>query len=147
MVMKTAIITTLFILFAAGSVTAASSTPQVDARLVQLNSAPDMFIFRGPVNVQYQLTLRNPLADQTITLRRIILRTQGRGAYSLRADDPIRVVINPDSSVTINLSAWAHSGGGFMRTQIPVDMVVQLWFDRQGGKSFSKQFVQYLPQF
>jgi len=26
-------------------------------------------------------------------------------------------------------------------------MIVQLFFDRQGGKSFVKQFVQYLTQF
>lgn len=144
--MKTKIITTFFVLLIAKSIMAASSTPAVEAQLVQLNSVPDMFTFRGPVNVQYQLTIKNPLVDQPITLRRITLRTQGPGAYTLRADDPINMVINPESSVTINLSAWARSGGGFMRSQVPVDMVVQLWFDRQGGKSFSKQFVEYLPQ-
>ncbi len=66
-------------------------TPAVEAQLVQINTSPDMFAFRG--------------------------------AYSLRADDP------------------------FMRNQVPVDMTVQLFFDRQNGKSFVKQFVQYLTQF
>lgn len=145
--MKTRILTTLVVLFAATSIMAASNTPAVEAQLVQLKSTPDMFMFRGPANVQYQLTVKNPLVDEAITLRRISLRTQGGGAYSLRADDPIKVTINPDSTVTINLSAWVRTGGGFMRNQVPVDMVVQLWFDRPNGKTFVKQFVQYLPQF
>ncbi|MEA2166587.1 MAG: hypothetical protein QOK37_4714 [Thermoanaerobaculia bacterium] len=143
--MKSRIIATLFVLLAATSVMAADTTPSVDATLTQLVSAPDMFTFRGPVNVQYQLTIKNPLVNESITLRRITLHSQGKGAYSLRADDPISVVVNPDSSVTINLSAWARSNGGFMN-QAPVQMVL-LWFDRQNGKTFTKQFFQYLPQF
>jgi hypothetical protein len=144
--MKTRVVTTFFVLLVATSMMAAN-TPAVEAQLVQLNQTPDMFAFRGPVNVQYQLTIKNPLVDQTITLKRITLRTQGGGAYAVRGDDPITMVINPGSSVTINLSAWGRSNGGFMKTQMPVDMNVQLWFDRQNGKSFVKQFIQYLPQF
>ncbi len=34
-----------------------------------------------------------------------------------------------------------------MRNQVPVDMAVQLWFDRENGKPFVKQFIQNLPQF
>jgi hypothetical protein len=144
--MKPKVITALFVLlFATSSLMAAA--PAVEAQLTQLNSAPDMFTFRGPVSVQYQLTVKNPLVDQTITLRRITLRTQGRGAYSLRADDPINMVINPESSVTINLTAWGRSSGGFMTSQDPVEMTVQLWFDRQNGKAFVKQFFRMLPQF
>ncbi|MEK6372194.1 MAG: hypothetical protein AABO58_05810 [Acidobacteriota bacterium] len=144
--MKPKVITALFVLLAATSILAADP-PAVEAQLTQIQSAPDMFTFRGPVNVQYQLTIKNPLVDQSITLRRITLRTQGRGVYSLRADDPITMVINPESSVTINLSAWARSSGGFMRSQEPVNVLVQLWFDRQNGKAFTKQFFQLLPQF
>ncbi|MEA2325200.1 MAG: hypothetical protein QOE68_159, partial [Thermoanaerobaculia bacterium] len=131
--MNTKLITALFILLAATSLMAADA-PAVEAQLTQLNPAMDMFAFRGPVNVQYQLTVKNPLVDQAITLRRLTLRTQGKGAYSLRADDPIDMVINPESTVTISLSAWGRASGGFMRSQAPVDMVVQLWFDRQNGK-------------
>jgi hypothetical protein len=143
--MNRKIIAALFVLLAATSVRAAEA-PAVEAQLTQLQSAPEMFTFRGPVNVQYQLTIKNPLVDQSITLRRITLRTQGRGPYSLRADDPISMAINPESSVTISLSAWGRSSGGFMRNQEPVDIVVQLWFDRQHGKAFVKQFLQVLPQ-
>jgi hypothetical protein len=143
--MKPKIVIALFVLLLATSVMAANP-PAVDAQLTQLNPAPNMFAFRGPVNAQYQLTIKNPLVNDSITLRRITLRTQGGGAYSLRADDPLTVVINPESSVTINLSAWARGKGGFMRSQEPVEMLVQLWFDRQNGKPFSKQFLQYLPQ-
>jgi hypothetical protein len=144
--MKPRVLTTLFVLLAATSMMAADA-PAVEAQLTQINQAPDMFTFRGPVGVQYQLTIKNPLVDHSITLRRITLRTQGRGAYSLRADDPITMAINPESTVTINLSAWARSSGGFTRSQAPVDVLVQLWFDRQNGKAFTKRFVQYLPQF
>jgi hypothetical protein len=144
--MNPKIIAALFVLLAATSVRAADA-PAVEAQLTQIQSAPDMFTFRGPVSVQYQLTIKNPLVDHQLTLRRITLRTQGRGAYSLRADDPITMAINPESSVTISLSAWGRSSGGFMSSQEPVDMTVQLWFDRQNGKRFVKQFVQVLPQF
>jgi hypothetical protein len=140
------IIAALFVLLTGTSLMAADA-PAVEAQLTQLNPALDMFAFRGPVNVQYQLTIKNPLVDQSITLRRITLRTQGGGSYSLRADDPIAMVINPESSATISLSAWGRASGGFMRSQAPVDMVVQLWFDRQNGKPFVKQSFQTLPQF
>lgn len=127
------------------SLLAAGNTPAVEAKLVQLDTGVNTFAFRGPVNLQYQLTITNPL-DESITLRRITLRTEGGGAYRLRVDDPARLVINPESTVTLNLSAWGIASGGFMRSEIPVDMVVQLWFDRPNGKGFVKQFVAYLPQ-
>lgn len=145
--MKPKVLAALFVLLFATTSLMAAAAPAVEAQLTQLNPAMDMFAFRGPVSVQYQLTIKNPLVDQSITLRRVTLRTQGRGAYSLRANDPINLVINPESSVTINLSAWGRSSGGFMSSQEPVDMTVQLWFDRQNGKAFVKQFFQVLPQF
>jgi hypothetical protein len=144
--MKPKVISALLVVLAATSLMAATP-PAVEAQLTQLNPAPEMFTFRGPLDVQYQLTIKNPLVNDSITLRRITLRTQGAGAYRLRADDPISMVINPSSSATITLSGWAQVSGGFMRNQAPVDMVIQLWFDRQNGKSFVKQFVQVLPQF
>jgi len=144
--MKPKIISALLVFLAATSLMAATP-PAVEAQLTQLNLAPEMFAFRGPLNVQYQLTIKNPLVNDSITLRRITLRTQGPGAYRLRADDPISMAINPSSSTTITLSGWAQASGGFMRNQAPVDMVIQLWFDRQNGKSFVKQFIQVLPQF
>src|SRR6266849_3149524 len=143
--MRTKVITTFFVLLVATSVMAAKA-PAVEAQLVQINTSPDMFTFRGPVNLQYQLTIKNPLVDQPITLRRITLRTQAPSAYSLRADDPINVTIYPQSSLTIPLSAWGRSSGGFMGSQVPVDIRVQLFFDRQNGKPFVKQCVEYLTQ-
>jgi hypothetical protein len=143
--MKSKIVTTFFALLIVTSIMAAD-TPAVEAQLVQVNTSPDMFTFRGPVSLQYQLTIKNPLMDQSIRLRRITLRTQGPGAYSLRADDPIDVTVYPNSSLTINLSAWGRAGGGFMRSSVPVDMKVQLYFDQQNGKSFVKPFVEYLTQ-
>ena len=86
--MKPKVITALFVLLFATTSVIAADAPAVEAQLSQLNPAMDMFTFRGPVSVQYQLTIKNPLVDQSITLRRVTLRTQGRGAYSLRANDP-----------------------------------------------------------
>ena len=143
--MKIKVLTALFLVAIAASAMAAD-TPSVEAKIVQLDPGPQMFAFRGPVTVQYQLTIQNPLPDRTITLRRIALRTQGGGAYSLRVNDPIKFTVNPDSSATINLNAVARSSGGFIRQSEPVDLMVQLWFDQEGGKSFVKQFMEYLPQ-
>jgi hypothetical protein len=143
--MRTNVITALCVLFIAPFVMAASPAPAVEARLVQISPLPDI-TFGGPVNVQYQLTIRNPLVDRSIRVRRVTLRTEGGGAYSMRSDDPLSVVINPENAVTVSFSAWGRSNGGLMRRRAPVDMVIQLWFDRQNGKSFVKQFVQNLPQ-
>jgi hypothetical protein len=146
--MKLKFLIAFSLFFIASSLLAANDAPAVQAELVQLdNPGLDMFAFRGPVNVQYQLTVSNPSVDESITLRRVSLRTQGGGAYRLRAEDPIKVVINPDSTVTVNLSAWGTASGGFMRSNIPVDMNVQLWFERQNGKSFVKTFFANLSQF
>ena len=143
--MKLKVITTLFVLMTSASLFAADA-PSVEAQLLQINQSPEMFTFRGPVNLQYQLTVTNPLVNSGITLTRITLRTQGKGSYSLHADDPIQFPIDPDRSATISLSAWAHSNGGFMSRQ-PVEMVIQLWFDRQNGQPFTRQYIQTVPQF
>jgi hypothetical protein len=143
--MKSKLIATLLVLLATSLM--AASTPAVEARLVQLNTGPDIFASPGPVTLQYQLTIKNPLVNHSLTLRRVTLRTQPGSAYLARADNPITMVINPESSVTINLSAQGRPSEGLLRNQAPVHMNVKLWFDRQNGKPFSKQFVQDLAQF
>ena len=143
--MKTKVIASFFALLVTTSIMAAD-TPPVEAQLSQSDNSPEMFALPGAVNVQYQLTIKNPLVNHSITLRRLTLRTHGQGAYSLQADDSITMIIAPESSVTINLAEWAHSRGGF-KQNAPVAMTIRLWFDRQDGKPFSKRFVQDLPQF
>ena len=137
--MKIKLIATFLIVAAALPLMGADLSSSVEAKVVQLDPRPDMFTFRGPVPIEYQLTVKNPLTDRSITLKRIMLRTQGGGAYSLRADDPITFTVNADSSATINLSAAGRSTGGFLRRDDPVYLQVQLWFDQEGGKSFTKQ--------
>ena len=144
--MKAKVIAMLFAPLVAASLTAANA-PAVEAHLVQVNTSPDISASGGPINLQYQLTVKNPLVNQSITLRRITLRTQPGSAYMVRADDPITMVINPESSVTINLSAQGRPSEGFLRNEAPVNMNIQLRFDRQNGKSFVKQFVETFTHF
>ena len=56
-------------------------------------------------------------------------------------------VINQESTATIKLSAWGTSNGAFIKSEEPVDMIVELSFDRPNGPSFVKQFVARLSQF
>lgn len=118
----------------------------VEADITQLNVLPDLFTFRGPVNLQYHLTIKNPMAEESITLRRIALRTEGDGAYRLVVNDPVTLEIAPESTAAIDLSANATSNGGFIARAEPVTMIVQLWFVRSNGEGFMKEFVQRVSQ-
>ncbi|HEY3054590.1 MAG TPA: hypothetical protein VGK31_01530 [Thermoanaerobaculia bacterium] len=122
-----------------------SSAPAVQIQLTQNEISPDMYYFRGPVALQFGLQVTNP-TDQTLHLRRLNLSTTGPGAYSLRTgDSPMNYAIPPNGSVTIPLSAWAYSQGGFMRATEPVNILGRAWFEGPSG-TFVKQFTQYIPQ-
>jgi hypothetical protein len=142
--MKVKVIAALFVLSASTSLMAADA-PAVEARLVRIKISPDVFPSSGPVNLQYQLTIKNPMVDHSITLRRLTLRTQPGSAYRVRASYPMTMVINPESSATISVAAQGRPSEGLLRTQAPVHMSIQLRFDRQDGKPFIKQFTQNLP--
>jgi hypothetical protein len=117
----------------------------VAVSLDQVAGGSDMFYFRGAVNVQYRLTIENPTND-TITLRRIRLDTVGRGAYALRTGStPISATVAPRSTVTIPLSAWGQSAGGFIRSTEPVTLRGVAMFDSPHG-SFQSVFNEILPQ-
>jgi hypothetical protein len=126
----------------------AASAPAVQAHLVQTSMPSNMVFFRGPISVQYQLTITNP-GSQPLTLSRLNLSTIGPGGYRLRTGDAIvKAVIPANGSTTLNLSAWAYARGGFIRATEPVEMHGQLWLapPKGQGKTFVKQFLQYIPQ-
>jgi hypothetical protein len=143
--MKQASFLTLAILTIAVS-SAAASTPPVQARLVQTTTSGGTFFFRGPVNVQYQLTVTNP-GNQPLTLSRLNLSTVGPGGYRLHTGSAVvKTVVPANGSVTLNLSAWATARGGPIASTQPVEMHGTLWLSPPKGKAFVKNFLQYIPQ-
>jgi len=123
-----------------------ASEPKLDIHLQQLTSTDDMFYFRGPINIQYRLTVSNP-TDQPVTLRRLELSTMGPGSYSLRTGaSPVTRTIPPNSTTSITLSAWGRSSGGYLRSQEPVSIRGVAYFEDAGRHSFVKQFVEnFIP--
>jgi hypothetical protein len=123
-----------------------AEAPKLDIQLRQASMPGDVFYFRGPVNLQYQLAITNP-SNEPVTLRRIDLSTLGPGAYSLRTGaTPITRTIPPNGTVAINLSAWGRSSGGFLRSEEPVTIHGIAYFDSPGHKSFIKQFTgNFMP--
>jgi len=61
--MKRTIFLTFAILMVAVS-SMAASTPAVEAHLVQTTLPSDMVFFRGPISIQYQLTITNPTSHR-----------------------------------------------------------------------------------
>ena len=105
-----------------------------------------MIVFRGPISIQYQLTITNP-TSQPLTLSRLNLSTVGPGGYSLRTGDAVvKTVVPPNGSTSVNLSAWGYARGGYTRSTEPVQVHGQLWLAPAKGKTFVKQFFQYIPQ-
>jgi hypothetical protein len=124
----------------------AASTPAVQAHLTQTTQPSDMIFFRGPISIQYQLTITNP-TNQPLTLSRLNLSTIGPGGYRLRTGDAIvKTVVPANGSTALNLSTWAYARGGFVRSTEPVEVRGQLWLAPAKGKTFVKQFIQYIPQ-
>jgi hypothetical protein len=124
----------------------AATAPAVQVHLVQTSLPSNMVFFRGPVSVQYQLTITNP-TSQPLTLSRLNLSTMGPGGYRLHTGDAIvKAVIPANGSSTLNLSAWASARGGFMASTEPVELHGQVWLKPAKGKTFVKQFLQYIPQ-
>ena len=120
--------------------------PKLDIQLRQASVPGDVFYFRGPVNLQYQLAIKNP-SNEPVTLRRIDLSTIGPGAYSLHTGaTPISRAIPANGTVALNLSAWGQSAGGFLRSEEPVTIRGVAYFEAPGHKSFVKQFTgSFMP--
>jgi hypothetical protein len=122
------------LLFAACASTPKDGGPPVTVQLQQLNGSSNIFYFPGPVNVQYQVAVNNP-TDQTVTLRRLDLRTEGEiGAYGIQTSgSPMNVKIAPKSNATFTISAWGRSRGGYIASTEPVSLYATAYFDSPGG--------------
>lgn len=132
----------VILLIALGGYASSSSDPKIDVHLAPLSNYGDMFYFRGPINLQYQLSVANPTGTP-VTLRRLELRTLGPGAYSLRTGStPIKQTIRPNGSTNITLSVWGRATGGYLRSEEPVTVQGIAYFDAPGQKSFVRQFIE-----
>lgn len=136
--MRSTALVVLSILFVACGTTASrSDAPPVAVQITPLNQNADIFYFRGPVNLQFRVTVTNP-TDEPLTLRRLDMRTEGPGAYVLRANGtPMRVTIAPKSTASVTVSVWGRSLGGYLRQNEPVTLQTSAFFDSPRG-SFVK---------
>jgi hypothetical protein len=117
----------------------------VEIHLRQQFTGPDTIFFRGPVPLEFILTVCNPL-ETPVTLRRIELQTRGRGAYALRTEAPfLNEEIAAGAEVTLRLWTWGRSRGGILSRSEPVTITGVAWFDSPGG-SFTRIFMEYLAE-
>jgi hypothetical protein len=130
---------------ASGPPPANDGGPEVEIVLGQVALRSDILFFRGPVPLDFVLTVRNR-SDVPVTLRRVELRTQGRGAYSLRAEAPnLRRTIAPGAEESIQLSTWGRSRGGFLSPNEPVTLLGIARFESPSGP-FTRFVNTYVPQ-
>jgi hypothetical protein len=140
--MKAKIAAAFIILIGLSGYAWGANEPKIDVHLEQLTSTDDMFYFRGPINIQYRLTVSNP-TDQPVTLRRLELSTLGPGSYSLHTGtSPVTRSIAPHGTTSLTLSAWGRSSGGYLRSQEPVSIRGVAYFEDATRHSFVKQFIE-----
>jgi hypothetical protein len=96
----------LVLLLLAGCASAQDDAPNVSLHLAQYESAPNAFLYGGPVNVRYSLSVANRTNDP-VTLTRLEIRTVGSGAYTIRpTSTQINIDLAPGQEKTIPLSLW-----------------------------------------
>ena len=118
---------------------------KVQVQLGQYATNNNLYYFAGPINIQYQLAITNNTAE-TITLRRLQLRTVSPGAYALSTPTSmITATVAPGKTTTVNLSAWGRSSGSYLRAEEPVTIQGTAYFDSPRG-GFVKIFNQMLSQ-
>ena len=117
---------------------ACSSSPQnegppIGVDLALLNTPSTILYFAGPVNLQFEVTLTNP-TDDTVTLRRLDLRTIGGGSFFMRASGtPFHVTVKPHGSTSVTMSAWGASRGGMLAEDEPIELQGTAYFDGPQG--------------
>jgi hypothetical protein len=129
----------LLLFAAACSSSPKNEGPPIGVDLALINTPSNLLYFAGPVNVQFEVTLTNP-TDQTVTLRRLDLRTLGGGSFFLRATGtPFHVAVKPHGSTTATMSAWGSSRGGMLAEDEPIQLQGTAYFDGPNG-SFVRLF-------
>ena len=116
--MKRALVVVAIAMLAGCASTPADSAgaPPLQVSLLQRGTSPasDVFYFRGPVNIQYDLAVKNPTNEQ-YTLRRLDIQSIGQGAYRIRTGaQSMNQRISPNGTTSVHLSTWGQSTGGFM---------------------------------
>lgn len=123
-----------------------STGPNVTLQIAQVGSAGNVFYFRGPVNVQYQVAINNP-TNQELTLTRLDLNTFGSGAYSLRANGtPMNLKVAANSTTAYLISVWGYSRGGYLASTEPVTIRGTAYFQGPSG-SFIRMFNENISQY
>ena len=122
-----------FVLLAACSSNPKNEGPPIGIDLALVNTPTNILYFAGPVSLQFEVTLTNP-TDQTVTLRRLDLRTLGSASLSMRATGtPFHVEVKPHGSTTATMSAWAYSRGGMLAESEPISLQATAYFDSPSG--------------
>ena len=131
----------LLVIGCGSSKLSSNSGPNVTVHLEQLNAAPDIFYFAGPVNIQYQLSITNPTSEP-LTLTRLDLQTIGPGAYSLRTEaTPMNLKVPPNGTATYTVSVWGRARGGYLTADEQVTLRGTAYF-----KGSSGSFVRILTE-
>ena len=142
----------LILILAAACATSSSQggkrKPDPPIEIEQLVGPAELNYPRGPIEVQYQLTIQNP-TPQPITLTRVevaTLNSQG-AAYTLRRDFyNVKKTIAPNATDAVTFWAKAFSYGRSMRDTEPITLRTIVYFDSPEG-NFQKIFMRELPQY
>jgi hypothetical protein len=109
------------------------SGPPVSVRIAPLDTASDLFYFRGPIGLRYGVEVSNP-SNEPVTLRRLDLHSAGGGAYALRANStPLKVQVPPGAAKTFSISTWGRARGGYLNAGEPVILQGTAYFDSPKG--------------
>jgi hypothetical protein len=131
--MKRAFVVLTFLALVSCASTPADEGPAVEVRLAPLGGGSDMFYFPGPVALQYQVAVSNPLPEP-IVLKRLDLDTMGTGAYVLHTrGTPMNVKIPPSSNGSFAINVWGRALGGHLNAGEPVTLRGVAYFDGPKG--------------
>src|SRR5947209_20473958 len=87
-----------FLAFACSSSSNSGDSVPVSLQLGLVNAPANILYFPGAVNLEFALSVSNP-TDQTLTLRRLDLRTLGSGSFYMRTSGtPFNVQIKPHAT-------------------------------------------------
>ena len=135
-----------FLLVSCASSNASSKGPNVAVQLAQVGGGSDVFYFRGPISVQYQVAITNPTSEP-LTLTRLDLNTMGSGAYSLRANGtPMNLKVAPNATTAYVISVWGYSRGGYLASTEPVSIRGTAYFRGPQSGSFIRLFTENISQ-
>jgi hypothetical protein len=122
------------------------NAPKVTVHLEQLdNGGGNNFIFAGPVNLQFALSVTNTTKD-LVTLSRLEVRTISTGAYSISpTSTSLNMPVSPGQSVNTTIAVWGYARGGNLSSQEPVTLRGTAYFSGPSG-AFVRLFTEYIGQ-